>query len=240
MNSVRRRIMLTAPALIPLAMASEAKADTTDLAVICDLTLGVPLRSVGVAFRASTGVRIHVFPTAPGLITPQLSREVQIDIVVAQSDVLDQATQAGLLTTSPRSGSWSNALVIAEMIDASGAPDVGKFAVSELAAASGIDGTAVVARLGIDSARVVSAIDTSEVAFLLTTGGARTGVLRLTDVRADPRLRVVRTVADPAPARCAAAITKGARRPNPAAFISFLSTEPARRLLASAGLEVVA
>jgi molybdate transport system substrate-binding protein len=240
MNSVRRRIMLTASALIPLAMASEAKADTTDLAVICDLTLGVPLRSAGAAFRASTGVRIHVFPTAPGLITPQLSREVQIDIVVAQSDVLDQATQAGLLSTSPRSGTWSNALVVAEMIDASGAPDVGKFAVSELAAASGIDGTAVVARLGIDSTRVVSAIDTTEVAFLLTTGGARTGVLRLTDVRADPRLRVVRTVADPAPARCAAAITKGARRPNPAAFISFLGTEPARRLLATAGLEIVA
>ena len=96
------------------------------------------------------------------------------------------------------------------------------------------------ARLGIDPARVVSAIDTTEVTFLLTTGGARKGVLRLTDVRADPRLRVVRTVAEPAPARCAAAIAKGARRPNPAAFISFLGTEPARRLLATAGLEIVA
>jgi molybdate transport system substrate-binding protein len=240
MNIVRRRIMLTASALIPLAMASEAKADTTDLAVICDLTLGAPLRSTGTAFHATTGVRIHVFPTAPGLIMPQLAREVQIDIVVAQSDVLDQATLAGLLTTAPRSGTWSNALVVAEMIDASGAPDAGKFAVSELPAASGIDGTAVVARLGIDPARVVSAIDTSEVAFLLTTGGARTGILRLTDVRADPRLRVVRIVADQPPALCTAAITKGAGRPNPAAFISFLGTEPARRLLAAAGLEVVA
>ncbi len=179
MNIVRRRIMLTAPALIPLALASEAKADTTDLAIICDLTLGAPLRAVGTAFRASAGVRIHVFPTAPGLIVPQLAREVQIDIVVAQTDVLDQAAQAGLLTTEPRGGPWSNPLVVAETIDASGAPDAGKFAVSELPAASGIDGTAIVARLGIDPARVVSAIDTTEVAFLLTTGGARTGVLRL-------------------------------------------------------------
>jgi len=231
--------MLTVSALIPLAMASEAKADTTDLAVICDLTLGAPLRSAGTAFRASTGVRIHVFPTAPGLIGPQLAREVQIDIVVATGDVLDQARQAGLLTTEPRSSTWSNALVVAEMIDAPGAPDVGKFAVSELPAASGIDGTAVVARLGIDPARVVSAIDTTEVAFLLTTGDARAGILRLTDVRADPRLRVIRTIADQPAALCAAAITKGARRPNPAAFISFLGTEPARRLLVDAGLEVV-
>jgi molybdate transport system substrate-binding protein len=240
MNIVRRRIMLTASALIPLAMASEAKADTTDLAVICDLTLGAPLRSAGTAFRASAGVRIHVFPTAPGLIVPQLAREVQIDIVVAQSEVLDQAMQSGLLTTGPRSATWSNALVVAEMMDGSGAPDAGKFAVSELPVASGIDGTAVVARLGIDPARVVSAIDTTEVAFLLTTGSARTGVLRLTDVRADPRLRVVRTIADQPRALCTAVITKGARRPNPAAFISFLGTEPARRLLATAGLEVVA
>jgi molybdate transport system substrate-binding protein len=226
--------------LIPLAMASEAKADTTDLAVICDLTLGSPLRSAGTAFRASTGVRIHVFPTAPGLITPQLAREVQIDIVVASGDALDLATQSGLLTTAPRSGTWGNRLVVAEIIDASGAPDAGKFAVSELPAASGIDGAAVVARLGIDPERVVSAIDTTEVAFLLTTGGARTGVLRLTDVRADPRLRVVRTIADESPALFAAAITKGARRPNPAAFISFLGTEQARRLLVTAGLEIVA
>jgi molybdate transport system substrate-binding protein len=125
-------------------------------------------------------------------------------------------------------------------MDASGAPGAGKFAVSELPAASGIDGTAIVARLGIDTARVVSAIDTNEVAFLLTTGGARTGVLRLTDVRADPRLRVVRTITEQPPSLCAAAITKGARRPNPAAFISFLDSEPGRRLLANAGLEVVA
>jgi ABC-type molybdate transport system substrate-binding protein len=231
--------MLMASALIPLAMASEAKAGTTDLAVICDVTLGAPLRLAAAAFRAGAGVEIHVFPTAPGLIVPQLDREVQIDIVVAQSGVLDQATQAGLLTTSPRSGPWSNALVVAERIDASGSPDTGKFAVSELPGASGIDGAAVVASLGIDAARVVSAIDTSEVAFLLTTGGARTGVLRLTDVRADARLRVVRTIADQPPALCTAAITTGASRPNPAAFITFLGTEPARRVLVAAGLEIV-
>ena len=127
MNIVRRRSMLTASALIPLVMVSEAKADTTDLAVICDLTLGAPLRSAGTAFRAISGVRIHVFPTAPGLIGPQLAREVQIDIVVAQSDVLDQATRAGLLTTAPQKWDLEQpALVVAEMIDASGAPDARK------------------------------------------------------------------------------------------------------------------
>ena len=236
MNIVRRRIMLSAATLLPLAMASEAHADTTDLAVICDLTLGVPLLTAGNAFRAGTGVRIHVFPTAPGLIVPQLAREVQIDIIVAQSTVLDQADQAGLLTSSPRGGRWSNPLVVAEATDAPGQADAGKFAVSELRDASGIDGSALATRLGINAARILSAIDTTEVAFLLTTGAARTGLLFLTDVRAAPRLRVVRAVPDQPPATYAAAVTKGARRPDPAAFIAFLGTPPARQLLATAGL----
>jgi molybdate transport system substrate-binding protein len=216
-------------------MAS-ARANTTDLALICDLTLGAPLRAAATAYRADQGVRVHVFPTAPGLIVPQLAREVQIDLVMTHSSTLDQAAQAGLLAAEPRTGTWSNVLVVAETMDATGSADTGKFAVSELAAASGIDGAAVVARLGIDPARVASAIDTTEVAFLLTTGAARTGLLYLTDVRADPRLRVLNQVEGQPPALCSAAITKGARRLDPAAFITFLGTPRVRELFSAAGL----
>lgn len=240
MTMIRRRMMLTAPALLPLAVVSEAKADTTDLAVICDLTLGSALIAVGARFRAGTGVHIDVFPTAPGLIVPQLAREVQIDIVVAERDVLEHAAQANLLTGAARGGPWSNQVVIAAAKDASGPEDAGPFAVSELPAASGIDGALIVARLGVDPARVRSAIDTTEVAFLLTTGAVRTGLLFLTDVRADPRLRVVRVLTEQPPAVHAAAITAGTRRPNPAAFITFLGTPPARELLSDAGMEFVA
>jgi molybdate transport system substrate-binding protein len=240
MTILRRRTMLAAPALLPLAVVSPARADTTDLALICDLTLGQPLRTAGRAFRASHGVRIIVFPTAPGLIVPQLAREVQIDIVMTQTRLLDQTAQAGLLNDAPRTGAWSNALVVAEMTGAPGTAETGKFAVSELRFASGIDGSSVVSGLGIDPSRIVSAIDTSEVAFLLTTGVARTGLLYLTDVRADPRLRVLDTIKDQPPMLFAAAITKGARRPDPAAFIAFLGTTQARELLATAGLEVAA
>jgi molybdate transport system substrate-binding protein len=240
MTIMRRRTMLAGPALLPLAMVTEARADTTDLALICDLTLGAPLRRVSSAFRASQGVRVHVFPTAPGLIVPQLTREVQIDIVMTGNSALDEAAQAGLLAATPRAGTWRNTLVVAEMADASGPAESGKFAVSELPSASGIDGAAIVAQIGIDPARIISAIDTTEVAFLLTTGAARTGLLYLTDVRADPRLRVVGAIKDQPPALWAAAITKGARRPDPAAFIAFLNAAGTRDLLSTAGLEVAA
>jgi len=237
MTTVQRRMLLAAPALLPLAMAGTATAATTDLALICDLALGRALRTAGQAFRASHGVRLHVFPTAPGLIVPQLARQVQIDLVATQSGFLQQAEQAGLLTAAPRAGIGSNAIVVAETSDAQGPTESGAVAVAELAGASGMEGAAIAAGLGIDKARIVSAIDTTEVAFLLTTGAARTGVLYLTDVRADPRLRVISAIKDQPPAPCFSAVTKGARRPDPAAFIAFLATPQARQVLASAGLE---
>ena len=238
-NITRRLLLFAAPVVFAVGTNRPAVADTTDLVVMCDPTLQRPLAGVGETFRAKAGVRIHVFATAPGLILPQLTHDVQNDILVTQIGVLRQAERVGLLAGA-RSGSWSNPLVIAEMAGAAGPAAAGKFAVSELPAASGVDGAGVVAKLGLPSSEVISAIDTPGVAYLLTSGAARTGLLYLTDVRADPRLRVLRPLEDMPPAIFAAAITKGARRPNPAGFVEFLGTAQARERLAAAGLEPVA
>ena len=65
-------------------------------------------------------------------------------------------------------------------------------------------------------------------------------MLHLTDVRADPRLEVIRPVpADVEPPLLyAAAVTKLASRPNPEAFVTFLGTPEATAILTAAGLEV--
>ena len=62
-------------------------------------------------------------------------------------------------------------------------------------------------------------------------------MLYLTDVRANPRLRVVRAVEASSPPAFAAAVTTLARRPNPAAFVRFLDTPRAAALLLDAGLQ---
>ncbi len=235
----RRLLLLATPAALTVGTIRPAVADTTDLVIMCDPTLQRPLAGIGEAFRAKAGVRIHVFATAPGLILPQLTHDVQNDILVTQVGVLQQAERAGLLSGA-RSGNWSNPLVIAEMAGAAGPAAAGKFAVSELPAASGVDGAGVVAKLGLPSSEIISAIDTPGVAFLLTSGAARTGLLYLTDVRADPRLRVLRPLEDMPAAIFAAAVSKGARRPNPAGFVEFLGTVQARERLAASGLEPVA
>ena len=88
--------------------------------------------------------------------------------------------------------SWRNPVVIAGL---RGAGDRSRrFAVTDPIPASDIDGPAFLARLGLQPTRVLGAVDTDEVAFLLTTGAAQAGLLHMTDVRADERLAVIRQV----------------------------------------------
>jgi molybdate transport system substrate-binding protein len=233
----RRRLMLL-PALALAAGAAPALADTTDLAVSCDTTLAPALRKVAAAYLARAGVRVHVFPTGPGLILPQLLRDIQNDIVMTQLELLDQAMQAGIVAPVAARGTWRNPLVIAGPRGASATDRT--FAASDPSPASDIDGSAILAALELQPARVLGAVDTDEVAFLLTSRAAQAGLLYMTDVRADPRLEVIRPV--PAdihpPVTYAASVTRGARRPNPQALVAFFATSEATALLTESGLEV--
>ena len=238
--TLQRRTVLRATALAPIAVASGARAATTDLVLACDTTLGPAMTDAAKVFAGRSGVQIHVFPTSPGLILPQLAREVQNDIVVTQVDLLRNAVKAGLVEPGADRGHWRNRLVLAAATGHQPAALTdGAVASSDLTPASGLDGPAVLARLGLRPALAMGALDTHEVAFQLVTGAARVGLVYLTDVRADTRLAVLAPVADSAypPIVYAAAVTRLARRPNPDAFVTFLASPEATALLARHGLE---
>src|SRR6476646_4420234 len=92
--------------LLGLAAAmAQARADTVDLALTCDTTLAPVLRRLGAAYTAQTSARIFVFPTGPGLILPQLERNIQNDILVTQTSLLNQAAQDGIVAR-PVSTQW--------------------------------------------------------------------------------------------------------------------------------------
>jgi len=231
MNLARRGLFIAAATLA----AAKAHAASNELALMCDVTLGAPLRRAAEAYRASTGVRITVFPTAPGLIVPMLSRDVLVDIVLTRPATLEQARKAGLLKDGPAFAAWRSPLLVAR-----GPAGGDKFAVSELPDASGIDAQAALAALRIAQDRILSAIDTADVAFLLNTGAAANGLMYLTDAKANPELRIVQTLTDPPPATFGAAIAKGSGRPNQAGFLGFLGETAIRALLNDNGLETVA
>ena len=110
---------------------------------------------------------MFIFATGPGLILPQLVRDIQNDIVVTQTAIL---AQAGIIA-APVRAQWRNPLVIAGLRRRQMAP----FAVTDPSPASDIDGPALLARLAIKPARTLGAVDTDKVASLLTTGAAQAG-----------------------------------------------------------------
>lgn len=220
------------PLLALAALARPARAASADLALSCDTTLAPALRRAASAYKARTGVHVFVFPTSPQLIVPQLERDIQNDIVVTQTGILQQTAQAGIIA-APVEARWQNPLVIAGR---PGASLDGAFAFVDG------DGPALLPRLGVRPARTLGAIDTDGVAFLLSSGRAEAGLLYMTDARAHEGLAVLRPVPAAAqpPPRYAAAVTKLAQRPNPQGFVTFLAGAEATSILTAAGLERLA
>jgi Bacterial extracellular solute-binding protein len=223
--------------LLGLAAAmAHARADTVDLALTCDTTLAPVLRRIGAAYTMQTSVRIFVFPTGPGLILPQLERNIQNDILVTQTPVIEQATQQGLIA-DVSAASWRNPLAIAGLRAGSALDQT--LAAADPTPASDIDGPTVLTRLGLRPRRVLGAVDGDEVALLIANGSAQAGLLRMTDVRAHG-LQVIQPVPVDAatPVVYRACVTRLAGRPNPEGFLKFLAAEAAMHVLADGGLEV--
>lgn len=240
MSFSRRRLFAVTPAaLIATVMISDTAlaATTTDLAVTCDAAAAPAVIAAGTAYRAKTGVRVRVFPTAPGLVLPQLEPEIQNDIIVTQIAVIEHAEKEGLVTPGGRIGPWRNRLVTATA-RMPGGPE-GSFAVPDVSPASDIDGAAILERIGTKPTTVLGVINTDTVAWTLANGGARLGLLHQTEVVADERLQAVSAVPDDAwpPILYAATVTKLARRGDPVTFLAFLSSPDGQAVLHTTGLE---
>lgn len=232
--------MRAGPAAAVLAAAPRARAavDIGELVLSCDTTLGPPMRAAATVYANLTGTRINVFPIGPGLILPQLERSVQNDIVVTEPAILNAAAQAGVVAVGAVQGAWRNHLVIAARRGAPAAADK-PIAVSDPSPASDMDGEAILARLGLLPTPTLGVIDTDTVAALVLDGTARAGLLHTTDLHAHPELEVIRDVPDAIqpPIAYAVAITRLARRSDPASFVTFLLSSQAMTLLAALGLE---
>lgn len=238
MGIARRGLFQASMALLPVVLASAARAATTDLVVACDTALAPALLRAAAAYTTRSGVEIRLFPTSPGLIVPQLERDVQNDLVVTRLPILEAAAQVDRLASDARAGPWRNRLVLAAPRNATGSD--GPIAVTDPSPASMLDGHAVLTRIGRHPSVVMGAVDTAGVVFLLTTGAARFGLVYMTDARAN-QLDVVAPVPDDAspPVLVAAAVSRNAGRPNPGAFLAFLATPEAGKVLNAAGLENV-
>jgi len=241
MKARRRRVLQAVSGLAAAVAVSAARAATTDLAVSCDATLGRPLRAVAAAFRARAGVAVHIFPTASGLILPQLERAIQNDILMTRVERLSRAAETGIIAAdAARSGTWRNRLVIATRQEAQPLSlNATSIAACDPTPASDIDGAAVLSTAGIFPKTIVGTIDTGEVIDLLASGAVPAGLVYATDLAGEAQLAVMTKVPNEAyaPIVYGAAVTRLARRPDPAAFVRFLDDPAAAAILRAHGLE---
>ena len=240
-DSVLAGLVVALVALLPglLFRITPARAAAPDVIVYGDPTLRHALLDVGARFTAQTGVPVHVFAAPPTLILAQLRHQVWNDVVVTQAPWMDRAEQVGVIAKDTRTGAWRNTLVLARAAGVTPANDT--VAVTDPTPAASVDGPAVLAAMGGPAAHFQGVANTAEVAFLLDTGAAAQGLVYLTDVRADPELRVAGPVADTAyaPIVYAAAISTLTHSPNAHAFLDYLASPVATELLRADGLETV-
>jgi molybdate transport system substrate-binding protein len=236
----RRRLLQALPAAAILGAATRAVAATTDLVLACDTTLGPALRAAARVYASTTGVSVNVFATPPGLILPQLQRQVQNDLVMTQPATLAACLQANVVAPGAQRGAWRNPLVVATRRGT--APESRlPIAASDPTPGSDMDGPAILAGLGLGNSPRLGVIDTDTVAALVLNGTAHAGRVHMTDIRAHPGLQIVNRVPPDIhpPIAYAVAITKLARRPDPARFLAFLLSPQATAVLADHGLETV-
>ncbi len=237
-----RRTFLSVSAVFALApVMARAAFTTSDLAVSCDAEAAPAVRAAGLAYRARAGIRVRVFPTQPGLLVPQLQREIQNDIILTRTGIIDAAERVGLVSAGGRSGPWRNRLSIVEATDQQ-AP-AATIAVPDFTPFIGVDGPAVLQAMSMTGDKIEGVLDTDTVLAALHEHRVRRGLLFQTDIAtAADKLRIVAPVPDSAwpPVIYQAAVTKLARRGDPAAFLMFLASKEGQAALAQAGLEAVA
>lgn len=221
-----------------LALATPAHAFAPDIILYADPALARPLHDVAARFTAQTGVPVHLFTAPPAIILAQLEHVVWNDVVVTLTPWMDQAEKAGVIQPGTRTGAWRTTLVIAQP-QAATASDV--VAVPDPTPAAAIDGPAVLAAAGLHPAKLQGVANSANVVFLLETGAAGQGLLHLTEVRADPALKVAATLPDTAypQIRYTAAISTLTHSPNARAFLDFLTSPAATETLQADGLETV-
>jgi molybdate transport system substrate-binding protein len=243
MTLKRRGLLLTLPAVPLVALATPARAETTDLILNCDPALAAPMAAAAQLFAKTSGVLVKIFPTPPGLILPQIARHIQNDMVITRSSAIADAVAAATIAAdAPRGGQWRNRLVIARRAGATGSVITGRIAAPDATPGSGMDGPAILRQLKLGQGGIWGVIDTDEVAYLVLRGQVDVGLLHMTDMRANPGLEVIATVPDSAapPILYSIAVTKLSRRPHPEAFIASLLAPDGAAVLQTAGLEVVA
>jgi ABC-type molybdate transport system substrate-binding protein len=184
--------------------------------VFCDPTLRAVVGRLG----AQTAYEVAALCAPAPLMLAQITRHTRNDVLWTETGAMDQAVAQGLVVPGSRVDGFGNTLVLAARAGWKGSLATARTAVTDRTVVSGLDGRAVLAANHVATGPVQGVANTADVAFLVTTGAADVGLVYLTDVKADARLQVVRTLSFPV--RYSAAVNAHAASANAGAFMALL------------------
>ena len=239
---IPRRMALAAPLLV--LSGTGVQATDEHYPMQCDPSLVAALRAASALFLRRTGINVHILPTSPGLLVALLTHEVQHDLLMSQTAIVERTTAAGFASPQGPKQRFAGRLVLATLADAPPATlatalSSGTVAITDPRPGASRDDLAVLAAIGLTPAKVVGALDSTEVAFLVATGAAGAGLMLLSDVRSNPALKIARDI-EGASVSYVAATTRTPRRPGAEAFVTFLGGEDGADIMRHFGLETVA
>ena len=194
-------------------------------------------------FRGQTDIFVHMLPTSPGLLVPQLTHGTQNDIVMARQDIVAAVDAAGFVAPGALRPAFRGRLVLATRMDArDDVTRTGPFALTDPSPGAGRDDAAILAAMGLRVAHALGAVDSGGVAYLVATGAAGAGLMLLADVRQDVRLKVAIEVPETAaaPIIYVASATRAPLRAQPGRFLEFLGGDEGVAIMKRHGWEKAA
>lgn len=245
--------------VVPAAAQQASPGESRPLLVFAAVSLQTALDSIAMEWRKETGKRIAFSYAATPALARQLEQGAPADLFAAADlDWMDWAEQRGLIRPGSRRALLGNTLVLIEPAErpatplaiGPGFPLAAALGGSRLATGNpasvpaGRYARAAITALGIwdqVAPHIAGSENVRAALTLVARGEARFGIVYGTDARTETRVRVVGTF--PAgthpPIRYPFAIAAGARHPDAAAFLAFLSGAAARRIFEAEGFAVL-
>jgi molybdate transport system substrate-binding protein len=241
------------------AEAATAAPDTAAAPVVfAAASMKTALDAVAAAWKADTGKTVSIAYASSATLAKQIEQGAPADIFIsADLKWMDYLEKAKLIGAGTRRNLFGNKLVLIEPSDAdatleiakgfdlAGAAGDGKIAVCMIdSCPGGIYAKEALESLGVFASvepKLAQADNVRGALTLVSRGEAKFGIVYATDVRADPKVKLVGAFPDSShsPIVYPVALIAASANPDAALFFAYLTSEAATKIFTEQGFEIL-
>jgi molybdate transport system substrate-binding protein len=256
----RATVSLCVGFVVVFALGQEAGAQTapSKLLVFAAASMQTALDAIAPAFQQQSGTTTAISYGSSGILAKQIERGAPADVFIS-ADVkwMDYLKQKKLIEPGTRRDLLGNQLVLVEPADAkaelkiapgfnlAAAAGDGKIAVCTVESCpAGIYAKEALRKLGVWDAvepKLAQAANVRDALNLVARGEASFGIVYATDARAEPKVKLVDVFPDAShsPIIYPVAVVAGSKNPAAMAFVAFLSSQGAVKILTAQGFTIL-